>query len=105
MAKRILLIICLFAVSFPAHAISRYNTPSLNCSRIQAILQAENAAILRYPSPRISDLTLYDIYVSHGRYCDFGEYGNTAYVPARDTRQCKVIECKPRNDQQGAGGR
>ncbi|MEX3009352.1 hypothetical protein [Hoeflea sp. TYP-13] len=100
MTKRILLFICLFAVSLPAQAISRYNTPSLTCSRIQNILQTENAAILRYPSPRISDLTLYDIYVSHSRYCDFGERGATAYVPAKDTRQCKVLECKPVSDQE-----
>ncbi|MCP4314852.1 MAG: hypothetical protein GY789_02115 [Hyphomicrobiales bacterium] len=99
MTKRILLFICLFAISLPAHAISRYNTPSLTCSRIQTILKSENAAILRYPSPRIADLTLYDIYVSHGRYCDYGEYGKTAYVPARDTRQCKVLECKPVSNQ------
>ncbi|MEM6463528.1 MAG: hypothetical protein AAF724_16610 [Pseudomonadota bacterium] len=104
MTKRILLMICLFAVSFPAHAISRYNTESLTCARIQTILQTENAAILRYPSPRIADLTLYDIYVSNSQYCDFGESAQTAYVPARDTRQCRVLECRPAADD-GRGGR
>jgi hypothetical protein len=101
MTKRLLLIICLFAISVPAHAISRYNTPSLNCDRIQTILKTENAAILRFPSPRIADLTLYDVYVSHERYCDYGEFGKTAYVPARDTRQCRVTECKPVRNEPG----
>lgn len=103
MTKRVLLIICLFAVSLPAHALSRYDTQSLTCGRIQTILKSENAAILRYPSPRISDLTLYDIYVSHGRYCDYGERARTAYVPASDTRQCKVKECMPVSEQDGGG--
>ena len=101
MTKRLLLIICLVAVSLPAHAISRYNTPSLTCDRIQTILQTENTAILRFPSPRIADLTLYDVYVSNERYCDYGESGKTAYVPASDTRQCRVMECVPINEQDG----
>mgnify|MGYP001826662620 FL=1 len=101
MTKRLLLSICLVAISMPAHAISRYNTPSLTCDRIQTILRTENAAILRFPSPRIADLTLYDVYVSHERYCDYGEFGKTAYVPAQDTRQCRVTECKPARNEQG----
>lgn len=98
MTKTILLSLCLLVVSLPAHAISRYSTPTLTCERIQQILKAENAAILRYPSPRIADLTLYDVYVSESRFCGAGESGVTAYVPASDTRQCRVIECKQRTD-------
>lgn len=96
--KRLTLCLCLVAISLPAHALNRYATPTLTCERIQTILKEENAAILRYPSPRIADLTLYDIYVSNGRFCSSGEYGATAYVPARDTRQCRVLECKQRTD-------
>ncbi|MDA4846837.1 hypothetical protein [Hoeflea poritis] len=98
MTKKIILSLCLLIVSLPAHAISRYSTPTLTCDRIQQILRAENSAILRYPSPRISDLTLYDVYVSEGRFCAAGERGVTAYVPASDTRQCRVLECKERTD-------
>ncbi|WP_419912635.1 hypothetical protein [Hoeflea sp.] len=98
MVRTILLSACLLIVSLPAHALSRYSTPTLTCERIQQILKTENAAILRYPSPRISDLTLYDIYVSETRFCSAGERGVTAYVPASDTRQCRVLECKERTD-------
>ncbi|MCY6380438.1 hypothetical protein [Hoeflea prorocentri] len=98
--RRAALCLCILAVSLPAHALSRYATPTLTCARIQAILKEENAAILRYPSPRIADLTLYDIYVSNGRFCSNGEVGVTTYVPAKDTRQCRVMECRQRTSDE-----
>jgi hypothetical protein len=97
--KRILLAIGIVAVSLPAHAISRYSTPGLSCSRVQAILQSEGSAILRYPSPRNSQLTLYDLYASNTSHCLNGEVAKPAFVPTSDNSQCRVRRCQSRSNQ------
>lgn len=84
-----------------AQALSRYEATSLSCSRIQALLQSEGPAILRYPSPRNPGLTLYDTYVAEGRSCRTSGRGRLATVPAADTKSCKVIRCIKRH----GGGR
>ncbi len=97
---RIALILVLVAVSLPAHAISRYSTPGLSCARIQGILESEGAAILRYPSPRNSQLTLYDMYANSSRFCPDGEVARPASVPTSDNSRCRVRRCEVR---QGSG--
>lgn len=95
------LILAVLALSATAaHAISRYDTKRLSCSRIQAILKSEGTAILRYPSPRNSSITLYDTYVARGGYCPTGGYSSSATVPASDTNACRVYRC---NKKRGGG--
>ncbi|HWK63500.1 MAG TPA: hypothetical protein VNS34_01065 [Rhizobiaceae bacterium] len=81
-------------VSGEALAISRYNSQSMTCDSIQAIIQREGAAILRYASTRTPGLPLYDRYVADGTYCSYGESAEVTSVPARDTPSCLVLSCK-----------
>lgn len=93
---RFLLAVLVLLTSVPAHAVSRYATPSLTCARIQAIIESEDAVILRYPSRRNSQLTLYDMYASASRFCPDGEVARPATVPTRDNNNCRVRRCERR---------
>ncbi len=95
---RFVLVLVLLVASLPAHAISRYATPRLTCDRIQAIIQSEDVVILRYPSPRNSQLTLYDMYASNSRFCPDGEIARPATVPTRDSSNCRVRRCERRTN-------
>lgn len=95
------LILVVLAVSATtAHAISRYETKQLSCSRIQAILKSEGTAILRHRSPRNPDIVLYDTYVAKGGHCLTGGYSSSVTVPASDTKSCRVYRC---NKKRGGG--
>ena len=92
--KKALIALLVLAGATPAMAISRYNTPGMACESIRNALRNEGAAVLRYPSPRKPSLTLYDRYVRSDAQCDMSEYADRAYVPARDTPRCPVLQCK-----------
>ncbi|WP_244447136.1 hypothetical protein [Hoeflea sp. BAL378] len=77
--------------SGPAHAISRIETTSTQCSAIRAALVREGEAILRHTSKR--GLPIYDRYVSSSLLCPGNTIGVWASVPARDTNACRVIAC------------
>jgi len=94
--KTIILGAVIVALSLPAHAISRYDTRRLSCERVQAILESEGAAILRYPSPRSSQLTLYDLYAKNSRHCQSGEVARPAFVPTANNSRCQVRRCETR---------
>lgn len=91
---KLILAALLSLVSFNAMAIQRYDTPRMSCERIQAAVDAQGAALLRYPSKRTPGLQLYDRYVSDGSRCDPGQYADRASVPAADTPNCAVMLCK-----------
>jgi len=78
----------------PAFAISRYNTTSLTCDEVRQRVINEGAAILRYPSTRVKNMTLYDRYVTRNAMCDPHEYAERAYVPTKDTNRCPVLNCQ-----------
>lgn len=90
-----MVVVAAFAAS-PASAISRYDTPSMTCAAVQESIDREGAAILRYPSTRVNNMTLYDRYVRNSRQCDFGEKAETTTVPTRDQQNCPVYHCEPR---------
>ena len=75
--------ILIFA-SMPANAISRYYSKKLSCAAIHRILSTEKAAVLRYPSTRIANLTLYDRYVRNESYCFPHQVGEIVKIPSRD---------------------
>jgi len=93
MKATILLAMALSLVSIEAHAISRYNSRSMSCDRIQAAIHQEGAVILRYSSARNPGLPLYDRYVANGSYCSYGEFAQAEWVPASDTPSCPVQRC------------
>lgn len=81
----------------PANAVTRYESSRLECARIQAIIESDLVVILRYPSPRNSQLTLYDMYAAHTRHCPSGEIARPSTVPARDMDNCRVRRCQPKS--------
>src|SRR5215216_526937 len=90
--KRIALALSLLLVAADVSAISRYDIDSMRCDKVQAIVQSEGAAILRYRSPR-SGITLYDRSVSGSRY--FKRHQDTEYagLPTADRASCPVYNC------------
>lgn len=91
---RLVAALSLSLVSADALAISRYNSQSMTCDSIQATIQREGSAILRYASTSTPGLPLYDRYVANGTYCGYGESAETSSVPASDTPSCLVLACK-----------
>lgn len=96
MKKTFLAALVLSLVASEAHAISRHDIAGMSCARVQAIVRAEGAAILRYPSQRNPSLTLYDRYVAHGGFCAVNEEAAVAFVPTADRDSCPVLKCRPR---------
>lgn len=99
--KRIALAILMIAAASPALAISRYNVPGMTCEAARQAIRSEGAVILRYPSTRVSKMTLYDRYVRNSDYCDDNEYAERAYVPTRDNPRCPVLACEPKSNLDG----
>lgn len=90
--RRIAIALPLVLVAADALAISRYNIDNMSCARVQAIIQSEGAAILRYRSKR-TGVTLYDRYVRDRRYCQSSEITDYATVPTADRAACPVQNC------------
>lgn len=84
-----------FSVTGPAFAIERINTPQTSCAAIQSVIQRDGAAILRYPSERVANYTLYDRYVAGDRFCRRDERAEPASVPSADRASCRVLLCEP----------
>ncbi len=76
-----------------AHAINRYTSTSMTCSKVQATIAREGAAIMRYQSPR-TGLPLYDRYVKNRLFCSAGETTDRAYIPTSDKQSCPVNRCE-----------
>lgn len=98
MKKFILLSLLITSVATPALAISRYNSMSFTCAEARAVINRERAVIMRYPSTRPRNMTLYDRYVSDGNACDVGYYAAQDYMPTKDRANCPVYTCKPTSD-------
>ncbi|MEM5501742.1 hypothetical protein WNY59_09080 [Ahrensia kielensis] len=92
--SRMALTITALALTTPAFAIERVDTPQTTCANIQNILNRDGAAILRYPSKRVANYTLYDRYVSGDRFCKRDERAEPALVPSKDRANCHVRLCK-----------
>lgn len=97
MRKTIATVLVLAVTTGAANAISRHNSTSLSCDRIQSIIDAEGAAIMRYKSQRNPSLTLFDRYVSNGSFCPTEQYPILATIPAADTNRCIVYRCVDRS--------
>jgi hypothetical protein len=89
--KRTALVLASMLIAADASAISRYNIEKMSCDRVQAIIESEGAAILRYRGR--TGVTLYDRYVSSRRFCQSSETTETVGVPTADSRSCPVRRC------------
>lgn len=85
-----LVALCLPAEAF---AISQLQTGTASCERVQALLQSDGAAILRWRSATRPDLPRYGRFVSSSRFCTPGEGAFAAFVPTADDPTCQVFKC------------
>lgn len=83
---------CLSLQAVEAHAINRYTSTSMTCSKIKATISREGAAIMQYRSPR--GLPLYDRYVKNRQFCPGGQTTDRAYIPSQDLPACPVNRCE-----------
>lgn len=79
-----------------ANAISRYNSMSLTCAQVKAIVSSEGAVIIRYPSKHTRGLTLYNRFVKNARWCQPDEYAARKSIPTADQNSCRLRYCKVR---------
>ena len=99
--RRLAIIIPVLMLAGEASAISRYQTNSMSCARVQAAVTSDGAAILRYPAPDNPSLQLYDRYVRDRTFCSASQRAGLTSVPAADTNKCQVRKCVR---ARGAGG-
>ena len=91
--RRLAIIVPVLILAGEASAISRYQTNSMSCARVQAALESDGEAILRYSAPDNPSLQRYDRYVFDGRMCSQSQRAVTRSVPAADTKKCAVRKC------------
>jgi hypothetical protein len=91
--KRMLLAVVLSLVASDALAISRYDIENMTCAAVQAVLEADGEAILRYPSKSLLSLPIYDRFVSSKKYCAVDEVLKRTGVPTADKDYCPVHKC------------
>lgn len=94
--RAIILALAFAATIVPAHAISRYNSERMSCQAVQSAIRNEGAVILRYQSKRTPGFQLYDRYVLHDGFCQFGQFADTATVATKDRASCPVRKCVQR---------
>ncbi|HWK63501.1 MAG TPA: hypothetical protein VNS34_01070 [Rhizobiaceae bacterium] len=78
-------------LALDAQAISRYNSQTMSCARIQETIRREGAVILSYTGR--GGAPLYDRYVADSAFCSGMEITRVASVPASDTGRCLVYRC------------
>jgi hypothetical protein len=88
--------LCIIPVSSGALAISRYQSMSMPCAQIRAIILNEGAAIFRWT--QAPNIDRFGRYVAHGGYCFLHEEVKIVRIPASDTPACAVLECQPTED-------
>lgn len=93
MRRLAMIAVALLMSAGEASAISRYETASMSCARVQAALDADGAAILRFPAPDNPSLVLFDRYVRDRTFCRSNQRAEPRSVPTADTRNCQVRKC------------
>jgi len=92
--RRLAIMLPALLLASEALAISRYQTTSMSCARVQAAVNADGQAILRYPAPDNPSLVLYDRYVRDSTQCTSrSQRAELQSVPAADTPKCRVRKC------------
>ncbi len=76
-----------------ASAQSRPDSLGMTCQQASALVRSRGALVLG-TGPNV-----YDRYVADGRFCNFPDVAEPAWVATRDKRQCMVgYRCKPATD-------
>jgi hypothetical protein len=91
--RRLAILLPALLLAGEAFAISRYQTTSMSCARVQAAVRNDGAAILRYAAPDNPSIERYDRYVRDRSFCSSTQRADIKSVPAADTRNCPVRKC------------
>jgi hypothetical protein len=91
--RRLAILIAALLLAGEASAIERYQTTSMSCARVQAALNSDGQAILRYPAPDNPSLVLFDRFVRDRAFCSASQRADLRSVPAADTPNCRVRKC------------
>jgi hypothetical protein len=91
--KRLVIVIPALLLAGQAEAISRYQTTSMSCARVQSAVATDGAAILHYPAPGNPSLDRFDRYVRDKTFCTSTQRAQRVRVPAADTSSCPVNRC------------
>src|SRR4029079_2577700 len=92
--KKLVVAIAFVMAASPGLAISRYNALNMSCQAARAAIHNEGAVILRYPSKRVSGMTLFDRYIRNSNYCDPNQYAEWTTIPTKDNPRCRVLNCQ-----------
>ncbi|HEY6630850.1 MAG TPA: hypothetical protein VIZ90_05310 [Rhizobiaceae bacterium] len=91
--RRLAVIVAVLVLAGEAWAIERYQTTSMSCARVQAALNSDGQAILRYPARDNPSLVRFDRYVRDRTFCGASQRADLQSVPAADTPNCRVRKC------------
>jgi hypothetical protein len=91
--KKIILLMALALSASSAMAMSRYDSHRMTCSALHDKIAREGEIVLRYPSHSVSNLMMYDRYVSSSAACVNRGTMSSASVPTSDDPSCKVQRC------------
>lgn len=91
--RRILFAGVLSLAASDALAVSRYDITNMSCAEVQAIIDKEGEAILRYGSSAFLGLPVYDRYVREQKFCESSEVLARTGVPSADKKYCVVHKC------------
>jgi hypothetical protein len=91
--KRIAIAVAVLLTAVEASAQERFDITGMTCAEVQALLEREGKAILRYQSTFNLSLPLYDLYVSGQKECEPGEVAVRKGVPTTDKEYCPVYRC------------
>ena len=92
MLRAILLSLAMsIGLAAPTMAIERYDTQSMSCQEVQALLGRDRQAILRFPS-RNGRTMVYDRYMINSAQCGPGLYGVRVSAPSASGK-CPVVNC------------
>ena len=90
--NKLLLTACVVSAAGDAAAVAKYTSTSGTCAQIQASLENDGAAIIRYRSER-TGLPLSDRFVRDRSFCGYNQTAEQTYIPSADTRSCPVNRC------------
>jgi len=91
--RRFSILVAALLLAGEASAIERYQSTSMSCARVQAAVNSDGQAILRYPASDNPSLMLFDRYVRDRTFCSSSQRADLRGVPAADTPNCRVRKC------------
>ncbi|WP_419912981.1 hypothetical protein [Hoeflea sp.] len=97
--KKLILSLTVLLSATPAVAVQTYDIGNRTCSQVQAIVQRDGVAQLRYNSKSNPSVPIYKRYVAGSTYCGSRSIANLATVPTRDNAACRVKICKRFGDR------